>query len=253
VTDFDANAIAFVPVAAPADLLPGVLEAVGLSDVYAEWDSALGPVFVAWNTRGISYLNLADDAARFEAGFAARIGRRLRPASDSLPGSFRTALERRLSGGRGPTHADLRTLTSFERAVLECTTAIPAGEARPYGWVAREIGRPKAVRAVGTALARNPVPLLIPCHRVVRNDGVIGNYALGGTPNKHRLLTMEGVPVDSLSPVKGVVGSDTTHIFCLPWCGYGRRVMDKHRMHFRSVAEAQAAGYRACKHCRPVV
>ena len=57
---------------------------------------------------------------------------------------------------------------------------IPRGEVRPYGWIAAEIGRPKAVRAVGTALGHNPVPLIVPCHRVVRSDGMIGQYSLGG-------------------------------------------------------------------------
>jgi O-6-methylguanine DNA methyltransferase len=249
VSDID---IDLSPVAAPDGLLTGVLESVGLADVYAEWDTPLGHAFVAWNPRGISYLDVIDDPAGFEAGFAARIGRRLRATSDRPPAPLQAALERRLSGGRGPTRADLRTLTAFERSVLEVTTAIPAGEARPYSWVAREIGRPKAVRAVGTALARNPVPLLIPCHRVVRNDGIIGNYGLGGPVNKRLMLTMEGVPMDQLEPARGLRGSDTTHIFCLPWCSYGRRVMPVHQRSFRSAAEAKAAGYRACKHCRPV-
>ena len=82
------------------------------------------------------------------------------------------------SGKATSLRYDLDALTEFERAVLAKALEIPAGEVRPYGWIAREIGRPKAVRAVGTALGRNPVPLLIPCHRVVRSDGRIGNYAL---------------------------------------------------------------------------
>ena len=65
----------------------------------------------------------------------------------------------------------------FERAVLEKALEIPRGEVRPYSWIASEIGRPKAVRAVGSALAHNPVPLVMPCHRVVRADGMIGQYS----------------------------------------------------------------------------
>jgi O-6-methylguanine DNA methyltransferase len=240
---------------APTSLLPGVLEQVGLADLYASHPSPIGPVLVAWNTRGISYLSQpADGPAAFEAAFAARVRRRLRAADAGTPPPAKvvSALDRRLNGKSGPTFADLRILSPFERDVLECTATIPAGDARPYGWVAREIGRPAAVRAVGTALKHNPVPLLIPCHRVVRTDGRIGEYALGGPGNKRLLLKLEGVPVDELEPVKGFFGSDTTRIFCLPWCGYGRRVMDKHKVAFRSQAEAEAAGYRACKHCRPV-
>lgn len=234
---------------APPSLLPTVLEGVGLADVYASYPSPIGPVTVAWNTRGISYLSQSDS---FAADFAARIRRPLRAVGSPPPPRVATALDRRLNGKGGPTFADLRVLTPFERDVLECTASIPAGEARPYGWVAREIGRPAAVRAVGTALKHNPVPLLIPCHRVVRSDGRIGEYALGGPGNKRLLLTLEGVPVDQLEPVKGFFGSDTTHIYCLPWCGYGRRVMEVHKVAFRNRAEAEAAGYRPCKHCRPV-
>jgi len=236
---------------APAGMVENVLHAVGLADEFARWSSPVGEVFVAWNRRGISRLTLADGGeAGFTDDFARVIRRPVRPAS-SVPSRVAAALERRLSGKGGPTFADLRVLTPFEQDVLTCTAEIPAGEARPYGWVAKEIGRPGAVRAVGTALKHNPVPLLIPCHRVVRSDGTIGEYALGGPGNKRLLLTLEGVPVDRLAPVKGFVGSDTTRVFCLPWCGYGRRVMDKHRVAFRSRAEAEAAGYRPCRRCRP--
>ena len=72
---------------------------------------------------------------------------------------------------------DLRRLSPFERDVLRKTLEIPRGEARTYGWIAREIGRPGAVRAVGSALNKNPIPLLIPCHRVVRSDGQIAAQA----------------------------------------------------------------------------
>src|SRR2546428_13733249 len=73
---------------------------------------------------------------------------------------------------------DLRGLSEFERAVLMKALEIPTGEVRPYSWIAREIGRPEAVRATGSALARNPVPLLIPCHRVSRSDGMIGQISV---------------------------------------------------------------------------
>jgi O-6-methylguanine DNA methyltransferase len=82
--------------------------------------------------------------------------------------------------------------------VLMKALEIPRGEVRTYGWIAREIGRPKAVRAVGTALAKNPIPLFIPCHRVVRSDGSIGQYGCGGPVNKRRLLLHEGVPESAL-------------------------------------------------------
>jgi O-6-methylguanine DNA methyltransferase len=131
---------------------------------------------------------------------------------------------------------------------------IPKGEVRSYGWVAREIGRPKAVRAVGSALGHNPVPVVIPCHRVVRSDGMIGNYALGA-PMKRELLDTEGVDVEGIEQLaaSGVryVGSDTTHVFCVPTCHDARRVTERHRVTFRSERDATTRGYRPCKHCRP--
>jgi methylated-DNA-[protein]-cysteine S-methyltransferase len=69
--------------------------------------------------------------------------------------------------------------SSFERRVWQVTSSIPAGETRTYQWVACQIGNPRAVRAVGRALSRNPLPIIIPCHRVIRKDGNIGGYSLG--------------------------------------------------------------------------
>ncbi len=81
----------------------------------------------------------------------------------------------------------------FEREVLEELRRIPAGETRTYTEIAHRIGRPQAVRAVGNACAHNPIPVLIPCHRVVPAHGGIGNYsAAGGPETKHRLLEREG-------------------------------------------------------------
>lgn len=81
--------------------------------------------------------------------------------------------------------------TSFQREVWEATREIPYGETRTYRWVAEKIGKPKAARAVGQALARNPVPLLVPCHRVVSSDGTLGGFT-GGVHLKKKLLVLEG-------------------------------------------------------------
>ena len=82
------------------------------------------------------------------------------------------------------------TLTSFEWHVLKATAQIPLGQTRSYQWVARRIKRPKAVRAVGQALKKNPFPLIIPCHRVICSDGTLGGYA-GGVSKKRKLLLLE--------------------------------------------------------------
>ena len=150
---------------------------------------------------------------------------------------------------------DLSRLNPFQQAVLRKTLEIPRGEVRPYSWVAAEIGQPRAVRAVGTALATNPIPYFIPCHRVVRSDGVIGNYGLGGTEYKRRILSAEGADPDGLEKWarQGVRfhGSRTTHVYCFPTCRNARRIGDANRVGFASPASAEAAGYRACQVCRP--
>ena len=84
-----------------------------------------------------------------------------------------------------------KELTDFEWQVLQASMRIPLGETRSYKWVAAEIGRPKAVRAVGQALRKNPYPLIIPCHRVVKSDGSLGAYAGKMDGKKARILAME--------------------------------------------------------------
>ncbi|MDD5237231.1 MAG: MGMT family protein [Candidatus Omnitrophica bacterium] len=82
-------------------------------------------------------------------------------------------------------------MTPFAKKVYKAVLTIPLGEVRTYKWVARKIGKPAAVRAVGQALKNNPYPLLIPCHRVVSSGGSLGGYAWGGEKRKRALLNLE--------------------------------------------------------------
>jgi len=247
--------VASLATAAPPTLAPRVLAEVGLADLYARMDTPIGSLVVAWNGLGVSAVEAAPDDDAFEASHLARTGR---PAyrADRLPDRLAAAIARRLDGDRHVRiDLDLRGHTDFERDVWHKALEIPRGEVRPYGWIAAEIGRPKAVRAVGTALGHNPVPLIVPCHRVVRTDGTIGQYSLGGPANKEAVLTAEGVDLPELERLASAgvryFGSDTTKIFCLPTCRHARRVTDRHRLEFRSMADARARGYRACLICRP--
>ena len=231
-------------VSAPPTLLPAILSAVA-GDQYGLISEEVWPLWIAWNRDGISAVMRADenDEAAFKAWFKSEFGRPLRSA-ESVPASLRRA-----------RRYDLSEQTPFERAVLLKTAQIPRGQVRTYSWVAREIGHPAAVRAVGTALANNPIPVLIPCHRVVRTDGIIGNYGAGGTEAKKQILTAEGVdPAEMERLAKAHVryfGSKTTHIFCLPTCHHARRVQPRHQLEFHDEGEARAKGYRPCKVCRP--
>ena len=85
---------------------------------------------------------------------------------------------------------DLSAATAFQRQVWRLTRLIPYGEARSYSWLAKQIKQPKAVRAVGQALGRNPLPIIVPCHRVIASDGGLGGYG-GGLEMKRYLLYLE--------------------------------------------------------------
>jgi len=242
---------------APPTVLPAVLLRTALADGYVTRDGLTGPVRVAFNERGVSACEPAAesyDADGFERRFLEHFGRPAVAVSE-VPSRLATRLDRALATGRlGELPVDLSGTGEFQRAVLEKTAEIRPGEIRPYSWIAREIGRPNAVRAVGTALGRNPIPILIPCHRVVRTDGRIGNYGFGPAM-KRSLLAAEGVDPDEVEALAGqgvrYVGSDTTRVYCHPTCRGARRVTPAHLVAFRTARQAVAAGYRPCRHCRP--
>jgi len=241
-------------VMAPPTLLPATLARVGLVDSYFPIETPIGPVFVAYNAHGISAVLAAEDRKTFEQTFRERFGRPIFSTAEP-PAALHRAVTEHLQGKRRDLRFDLRGLSEFEQAVLRKALEIPRGEVRPYAWVATEIGRPRAVRAVGSALAHNPIPLLIPCHRVVRSDGLIGEYGLGGPANKQTILAAEGTSPTELEALAraGVryIGSDTTRIYCFPTCRNARRITSKHRHPFRSETQAASAGFRPCQVCRP--
>ncbi len=138
---------------------------------------------------------------------------------------------------------DLRAVPDFQRRVLQAARHIPFGEGRPYAWVASRIGHARAVRAVGTALGRNPVPLILPCHRVWRSDGGLGGYIFGADV-KDRLAALERT-----TPV--LEGCTSTRIVCRVGCIHGRHMRPDNRVVFASVEDARSVGYRPCKVCRP--
>jgi O-6-methylguanine DNA methyltransferase len=239
-------------VKAPMGFAERLLAHVSVADSYARFDTVLGPVYVAWNPRGVSAAARMASAAEFEEWFRKDVGRQL--VSVTPPADLAAKIEDELSGKRR-MQFDLRGLTEFQQAVLRKTLEIPRGQVRPYGWIAREIGHPAAVRAVGTALANNPIPYFIPCHRVVRTDGEIGNYGGGGPEAKKSILTMEGVQLQRLQKLarSGLryEGVRSTKVFCFPTCYHGRSAKPQNVVFFHDEAEAHAAGYRPCKHCRP--
>ena len=214
-------------------------------------DSPLGEVYVGVSERGVRLLGRAASPEAFARRHRERFGRLLSWGTDETTRRLAQRVAAAFAGEKVEVPADLSGTTPFQRRVLEVVKGIPRGEVRPYAWVAREAGSPKASRAVGTVVANNPVPLVIPCHRAVRNDGTTGSYAFG-EEEKVGLLEGEGVPVGELAG-SPYLATPTTGIFCHATCRNARRIRPENRRRFRSAGEAVEAGYRPCEVCRPVV
>lgn len=224
---------------------------------YATMETPLGTIAIAHRDGCVLYCTRIEDRAsleRFERSAALALGDWPHREA-SLPAGIERGVREHLAGKRRFTAIDLSWLPPFQRQVLEKTSEIPRGEVRPYGWIAREIGVPGATRAVGTALGHNPVPFIIPCHRVVRADGSLGEYSGGGPAVKRRVLELEGAPVADLQAGyragERLRGSRTTHIVCYPSCHAARRIRPEHMAPFTSLRQAEADGYRPCERCRP--
>jgi O-6-methylguanine DNA methyltransferase len=247
-------------VRAPEGFSERVLVAVGLvpggADTYAALETPVGVLNVAWNDDGVSAVRLARSGDDFERWFGLRLGRTAVRAS-APPERLAGQIEDAVAGRSRRLRFDLGRLSPFEQEVLRKTLEIPRGEVRPYAWVAREIGRPKAVRAVGTVLGHNPIPVLIPCHRVIRSDGAFGQYSMGGPEVKREILSAEGLDPEWLDELAATgtrfIGCRVKHVFCLPTCRHIRRVRQLNRVPLRSVRDAVAAGFRPCTRCRPAV
>jgi methylated-DNA-[protein]-cysteine S-methyltransferase len=142
--------------------------------------------------------------------------------------------------------------SEFQRRALARLRSVPGGSVITYHGLAAAVGNPNSQRAIGTTMATNPIPLFVPCHRVIRSDGTIGNYG-GGVDRKLRLLELEGFHVgrDLKMPADAVLGHRATHIFCRPECSAAKRADRGRMLIFADAEKAEHAGLRACKLCRP--
>lgn len=160
---------------------------------YSCLDSPFGPVFAAKTINGVCLVSLSKiSESKFQSLLrkrfrkdAIRDDRKLKKVIHELYGYFNG---RRVNF---KSTLDLSIGTEFQRKVWEKVSEIPYGELRSYKWIANEIGNPGAVRAVGNAVGENPVPPIIPCHRVIRSDGNLGGYS-SGIALKKWLLRLEG-------------------------------------------------------------
>lgn len=173
-----------------------------MTTVYTIWQSPLCNIVIAAQHTGLTHLHLK--AGQTDRKFTIQPHWNQQPAAPLLQEAIRQ-LEEYFSGKRTlfslPLHP---TGTDFQQATWRALQQIPYGETRSYQQIAEQIGHPKAVRAVGTANGKNPLPLLIPCHRVITSSGKLGGFA-AGIDIKRKLLDLEaGVqPVGSpkISPL----------------------------------------------------
>jgi methylated-DNA-[protein]-cysteine S-methyltransferase len=138
---------------------------------------------------------------------------------------------------------DLSGVPPFQARVLEEVSRLPFGAVDAYANIARRIGRPHAARAVGNAVAANPAPILVPCHRVIRGDGTWGHYGLGDWM-KTPLLWLEHT-------TPALVGTRTTRLVCRLGCPEEQRLDATDRVAIASLGEATGRGYRPCRRCQP--
>ncbi len=155
-------------------------------------DSPVGPLLLAATERGVCRISFDPDAERELEGLARSFGVRVlrspRPV-EPLRRQLEDYFERRRRAF--DVEVDVSALPSFQQLVLEELARVPYGETATYGGLATRIGRPRAARAVGGALNRNPIPIVLPCHRVVGSSGRLVGYA-GGLDRKRALLELEG-------------------------------------------------------------
>jgi methylated-DNA-[protein]-cysteine S-methyltransferase len=182
----------------PAELAAAATAAGMLDVAYATTDSPLGPLLLAGTDRGLVRVAYLDFAERDEVlqSLADRVSPRMLEAPGRLDGP-RRELEDYFDGRRHDFDValDWQLMTDFARRILTATAAIPYGSVSTYGAVAREAGSPRGSRAAGNALGSNPMPIVIPCHRVLHSGGGIGGYT-GGLERKRRLLAIEARRAD---------------------------------------------------------
>lgn len=226
-----------------------VRQSLRTSDFYDQVEN----LWVAFSDRAIRMIS-ARSLDDLRAQYAKRYGRTLEQAP--IPQALRKQVAAAVHGeGVEKPAVDLDEASELEKTVLQTLTRIPRGEVRSYSWLARQVGKPRAVRAVANVVAKNAVPFVLPCHRVVPAEGGVGKYAFGSRM-KRDLLAREGVDVAALEALakKHVrfLGSRTTKIYCFPTCRDARRIREENRVPFHDAGEAAQRGFRPCQRCRPV-
>lgn len=219
-------------------------------------ESSVGRLLVGVSERGIAMIHYLREKEDLAAALA-----RLRPSFDPVPDKNSVApvadeLRRYLDGDTDAlrSRVDLRVVTSpFQEAVLKRLCETGPGVILTYSSLGALAGAPQAQRAVGGAMHDNPIPIYVPCHRVIRSDGSIGGYG-GGLAVKRKLLRVEGFSVTAAGMVvsEGAVwGNLSTRIYCRPGCDALARAKRTQTILYRDAEHAKAVRMRPCRVCNP--
>jgi len=224
---------------------------------YGIFSSPLGKILIARSELGISLVEYLESESAARSHLARLAGSEMREDKARVETVYHELLEyldhRRT---RLDWPLDLRWARSdFQRRVLTATSELPYGAVTSYAGIAQRMGTPSAVRAVAQALRRNPVPIVIPCHRVIGNGGDLIGYAGNKISLKRTLLSLEGVP---MAPRARKIERDHMYVragadseYCVPTCGSLSRQSLAGLTLFGSRGHAEAVGLTPCTSCRP--
>ena len=218
-------------------------------------DSGIGRLMAAESARGLVALRFMD--SEDTTALVTALRQRFDVVEDeAVAADIGSEIERLLKGDSNAISAravDLSLVESdFQRRALKRLRRVPAGSVISYQGLAAALGVASAQRAIGNTVASNPVPIYVPCHRVIRSDGSIGNYG-GGAERKLKLLRAEGFGVNRQRrvPPEAVYGHWGSRIFCRPNCTSVQRTERRQWLIFADPERARRFGMRACKICRP--
>jgi len=224
---------------------------------YGIFSSPLGKILIARSELGISLVEYLESESAARSHLARLAGGEMREDKAGVETVYHELLEyldRRRTRLDWPL--DLRWARSdFQRRVLTATAELPYGAVTSYAGIAQRMGTPSAVRAVAQALRRNPVPIVIPCHRVIGNGGDLTGYAGNKISLKRTLLSLEGVPMAGrarkIERDHMYVRAGADSEYCVPTCGSLSRQSLAGLTLFGSRGHAEAVGLTPCTSCRP--
>jgi len=245
------------PTLARAELESRLVDIRSRMVAYGIFPSPLGKLLIARSELGVSMVRYIDSERAARSYLARLAGDEAMEDKSAVEATYRELLD--YLGARSTRLGwplDLRWAGSdFQRRVLAATAQLPYGAITSYAGIARRIGEPASVRAVAQALRHNPIPIAIPCHRVIGSSGDLTGYAGSRIGLKEQLLSLEGVPVGLRAHR---IDRDNMYVlyegyteYCLPTCGTLSQEPMSQLTLFGSRRHAEAVGFTPCSSCRP--